>query len=128
VTLAIHALADRLALSRDPAPLDRTFWISLAFAGVPALVAGGGVARMVAHRLAENPHLGLRAALWRGGSAMAVCGVGLAVLAGVPAGVLGERLLGWIPYGLAGLLAGAVTGVAISVLAALRQRRFAAPA
>ena len=127
LTLALHGLGDRLGLSRNPAPLDRTFWISLVFAGLPAFAAGGGVARLVAHRLAEQPHLRLRAAVWRGGATMAVAGIGLAILAGVPAGVLGEHPLHWLPYAIAGLAAGAVTGVAISVLAALRQRRFVAP-
>src|SRR5688572_28357643 len=77
LALGIHAVSEPLGLSRRPAPLDQTFWISLAFAGIPAFVAGGGVARLVAHRLAEHPHLGVQNALWRGGWAMAMSGVGL---------------------------------------------------
>jgi hypothetical protein len=128
LALGIHAVSSTLGLGRSPAPLDRTFWISLAFAGVPAFIAGGGVARLVAHRLAENPHLGVQNALWRGGWAMAVAGAGLAILAGVPLGTLTENLVTWVPVGIAGLASGALTGVAVSLLTALRQRRFVPPA
>ena len=128
LALGIHAVSDPFGLARRPVPLDQTFWISLAFAGVPALISGGGVARLVAHRLAEHPNLGVQNALWRGGGAMAAAGIGLAILAGVPLGTLTENPVTWIPVCLAGLFAGALTGVAVSLLAALRQRRFAPPA
>jgi hypothetical protein len=123
LSLGIFALTQKLGFGPLVAPLDEIFWISLVFSGLPAFVAGGGVARTVAHRGAERADMTLGRALGLGAATMAVGGVGLALLAAVPLGALPDDPRHWAPVGVVGLAAGAVTGLALSLLVALRQRR-----
>lgn len=125
-TLAVHGLIRELAWGGRDVPLDRIFMTSLAFVGFPAFVTGGGVARLAAHRLAERPEIGVAGAVRRGVLAMAVAGIGLALLGVVPLGILPDRPREWWPVAVVGLVLGVTCGLAVAVLAAMRQRRRAA--
>jgi hypothetical protein len=123
LSLGIFGLTQRLHWGPLVAPLDEIFWISLIFSGVPAFLVGGGVARTVAHRIAERDDMTLGKALGLGSITMGVGGIGLAILCAVALGALPADPRVWAPIGGVGLLAGGLTGLALSVLAALRQRR-----
>jgi hypothetical protein len=81
------------------------------------------VARLVAHRMAERPDSGLGRAVARAAAAMGFAGIGLALICAVPLGVLPEEPKYWWPLAIVGAVAGTVTGVAVAVLAGMRQRR-----
>lgn len=117
-TLAMQLLGRRFGLLRADASIPL---LALVFAGLPAFLTGGGVARLVAHRLAEEPsgHAWTTAA-----APMAIAGVGLLLLTAVPTGGLPEKPAQWWPLGVAGLLAGFVTGVAIALLVGPRTLRY----
>jgi uncharacterized membrane protein YbhN (UPF0104 family) len=123
LTAGLYGLTARLGWGARQPSIEEIFIITLAFAGVPALLTGGGVARLVAHRMAEQSELTVGRAMRRGAVAFAVAGIALAVLAAVPLAVLPERPQRWVPLALLGLAAGAVTGAATAVLVGLRQRR-----
>jgi hypothetical protein len=93
------------------------------FAGFPTFLAGGGVARLVAHRVAEGRAASPIASLLRGALGMGVAGAGAALLTAVPLGDLPERPTAWWPVGVAGLCAGVVSGLAVAVLVAGRAER-----
>lgn len=122
-TVGIFGLTQRLGWGPLVVPLDQIFWICLIFSGFPAFLAGGGVARTVAHRMAENPDMSVARGLTLGSLTMSVAGIGLAVLTAVPLGTLPDDPRHWAPLGGVGLAAGLLTGLACSVLVALRQRR-----
>jgi hypothetical protein len=124
--LGIFGLTQVLRWGPLEAGIDRILSISLIFAGFPTFLAAGGVARLVSHRLAEKPAGGLGRAVLRGALAMAAAGMGLALLCAVPLDALPEKPQHWAPMFGVGALAGAVTGAAIGVLVAMRQRRHAA--
>src|SRR5262249_46548459 len=83
-TLALAFLAERLHIGRPDATQAQIGLMAAIFAGLPAFLTGGGVARLVAHRLAESP----APRVWRGlvlaVLAMALGGIGIMVLAAVP--------------------------------------------
>jgi hypothetical protein len=128
-TLALHVLAGRVLIGRTEVLEVQIGILALIFAGLPAFLTGGGVARLVAHRLAERDPLGggrlvpVRA-LAVGAAAMALCGVGLMLLTVVPLGGLPERPVKWWPLGAAGIGIGIVTGLAIAVLVGARTQRW----
>jgi hypothetical protein len=124
--IGIYALTQRLGWGPLTAGIDRIFIISLIFAGFPSFVLGGGVARLCAHRLAERGEAGLGRTFARGVTAMGVAGLGVVLLCAVPLGALPDSPRHWGPAAAVGLLAGAVTGAAIALLAGLRYRRHAA--
>ncbi len=125
VTAGIYGLTHPVGWGARAHGLEHILSISAIFAGIPALLVGGGVARLAAHRLAERPEIGLAGSLRRAAVTMAVGGIGLALLAAVPLGVLPEHPARWWPVGVVGLVAGALTGLAIAVLAGMRQKRAA---
>lgn len=126
LSIALRILA-RGAHVGDPAmPLETLLATAAIFAGVPALLTGGGVARLVAHRAEEHGGAGspsLTRAMLTGAGAMAIGGTGLAFLVAVPLGGMPERPLAWLPLAGAGAAAGIVTGLALGVLVGQRQRR-----
>jgi hypothetical protein len=126
LAVGIYGLTQRLHFGPRAVSLDEIFWISLIFSGIPAWLVGGGVARVVAHRSVERSDMTLGKALALGAVTLGVGGIGLAVLAAVPLGVLPDDPRQWAPIGAVGALAGALTGLAVTVLVALRQRRHAA--
>ena len=112
-------LAARVLAVGDPTNgLDRIGRMALAFAGFPAFLTGGGVARLAAYR----PR-----ALLAGTLAMGAAGIGLAYLTAVPLGGMPEDPIRWAWLALAGLTSGAVTGLAIAGLVETRHRRLSAP-
>ncbi len=124
-TVALGLVADRLHIGRSDVTQAQIGVLALIFAGVPAFLTGGGVARLVAHRLAESTAPTAGRALVLGAVAMALGGIGLVVLVAVPLGGLPERAARWWPLAAAGVVVGAVTGLAIGVLVggrALRHR------
>jgi hypothetical protein len=120
---ALLFLARRLHIADPDATLERIVILSAVFAGFPTLLAGGGVARLVAHRVAEGAQV--RTGLWKGMITMGAAGVGAMTLTAVAVGGLPEKPARWAPMFGAGLLVGLVTGLLISVLAALRAKRHA---
>jgi len=124
--LGIAALSQRLGWGPPQLELDRILIISSIFSGFPAFLAGGGVARLCAHRLAERPGAGVRHALARALPAMGLAGLGLALLCAVPLGLLPDDPRRWGPLGATGLAAGVITGLAIAILAGMRHRRHVA--
>lgn len=130
VSVAVYLLAGT-GLGDVASPLPRVMRFALIFAGLPAFLSGGGVARLVAHRVAEAPARprGLLHALVRplliAAFAMGAAGIGLTYLVVVPLGGMPERAQAWAPVAAAGFVAGALTGLAIGALVGLRQRRHA---
>ena len=123
ITLALQALA-RLAHVGAAGATDAQILLYAAiFAGIPIFLTGGGVARLVAHRLAESHVPSLARGLIAGVLAMGIAGAGLALLAAVPLGGLPEKPERWWPIFAAGVAAGAVTGLAIGLLVASRTLR-----
>lgn len=123
VSLAVTALTGL----GNPPELTRALRLACIFAGVPALLMGGGVARLTAsrlveHRVAKAPGR-LPRALGIGASAMGVAGAGLAVLVGTPLGGMPDHAAGWIALLAAGMAAGAITGLPIGALVAARFAR-----
>ncbi|MSP16070.1 MAG: hypothetical protein EXR73_05560 [Myxococcales bacterium] len=124
VGVALLLLARTVGIGDAASTAERNAHFALLFAGLPALLSGGGVARLVAHRLAERagpPRL--RTALALGVSAMALASIGLAILTAVPLGELPEEPLGFAPIAAAGLVAGMLPGATIGLITLLRQRR-----
>lgn len=121
---AALAILARTAGVGDPATgLERLTRLAYVFAGFPAFLSGGGAARLAAHRAAESGAVGWRLPLVAGAASMGLAGAALAYLVAVPAGGMPEEPVRWIGAGVAGLLAGALTGLGIGALVALRQRR-----
>ena len=95
---------------------------AMIFVGLPALLTGGGVARLAAHRTLEVPgYRVVRTAFARATPAMAVAGAGLIVLLGVPLGGLPEEPWRWSFIGLAGLISGIPAGLVIAWWVARRS-------
>lgn len=121
--LALLAVAQRLHVGAA----DSTEWHALTFAaifaGLPTFLCGGGVARLVAHRLAESSAPSPRRGLVLGAIAMGLGGVGTAILTAVPLGGLPEKPATWWPIAVAGLVAGGATGLAIGLLVGARTLR-----
>jgi hypothetical protein len=122
-TLALAFLAERLHIGRPDATQAQIGLMAAIFAGLPAFLTGGGVARLVAHRLAESPEPRAWRGLVLGVIAMALGGIGIMVLAAVPLGGLPEKSARWWPLGAAGAAVGAVVGLAIGVLVSGRTLR-----
>jgi hypothetical protein len=122
--LGIYGLTQRLGWGPMETGFEHILFISLIFAGFPAFLVSGGAARLVAHRIAERPERGFGRSLVRGALAMGVAGIGIVLLCAVPLGALPENPRHWAPMGGVGLAAGAMTGLAVAVLAGMRQRRF----
>jgi hypothetical protein len=120
--LGIPLLTLMLSVCQPTVPLSLIFLHAAGFAGVPALVTTGGVARWVAHRLAAGdrpPSVG--AALRISAPALAVGGAGWAILALVPLGPPIPSSWGLPIAG--GALVGIVTAAAVAVLVGVRQKR-----
>jgi hypothetical protein len=131
VSVALLGLARVAGIGDPESPLDRIALLSAIFAGFPAFLSGGGVARLAAHRLAEVRFAGgavppLSRALVIAALAMGAAGIGIAVLTAVPIGGMPEEPPLWAIVAAAGLVAGAITGVAIGLLVGMRQRRYLA--
>jgi hypothetical protein len=120
--LGIPLLTLVLSLFEPSVPLSLIFFHAAGFAGIPALVTTGGVARWTARRLAEGdrpPSVGT--AFRISAPALAVAGAGWAILVLVP---LGPPLpLSWGPELVGGAAAGIVTAAAVTVLVGVRQKR-----
>jgi hypothetical protein len=123
LSAGLYGLTSRLGWGLRQPGLEEILVITLIFAGLPALLTGGGVARFVAHRIAESPASALGGAMARGAVTFAVAGVGLALLAAMPLAVLPLHVERWWPLGVLGVVAGAITGAGMTVLVALRARR-----
>lgn len=128
LSMALYALGQVTEEREAALPLYHIVTYAFLFAGVPAGIAGGGVARLAAHRSAERAHesgqpLAMTRATLLAAAAMAVSGAGLAVLVAVPLGGMPESSLAYLPLCGAGMGAGALTGLAIGWLASTRQRR-----
>jgi hypothetical protein len=125
-TLALLAVAQRLHVGAADASEAQVVTFAAIFAGLPTFLCGGGVARLVAHRLAESTAPSARRGLVLAAIAMGIGGVGTAILTAVPLGGLPEKPAAWWPIALAGLIAGGATGLAIGLLVGgrtLRHRR-----
>ncbi len=121
--LGLLAVAQRLHVGAADATEWQAFTFAAIFAGIPTFLVGGGVARLVAHRLAESEAPSARRALVVGAIAMGIGGVGTAILTAVPLGGLPEKPAGWWPIAVAGLVAGVATGLAIGFLVGARTLR-----
>jgi hypothetical protein len=123
-TLAIYALPRVFGVGEAESSMGRIARLSVIFAGFPAFLAGGGVARLVAHRYAERVAKGtLGADLAVGAAAGALAGIGTVVLTAVPVGGMPEIPLAWLWVIAVGAISGALTGSAIGVLIGVRMRR-----
>jgi hypothetical protein len=115
VCLALYLCA--LAGVGDPGqPVVRVARLALAFAGLPAFLTGGGVARLAAHRALGAPigQVGPRA-MRAAVPAMAAGGAALAFLVAVPLGGMPDRPWPWLWLAVGGALAGALTGALIGL-------------
>ncbi len=95
---------------------------ALIFAGLPAALAGGGAARLAAHRVLEVPgYRVVRTAFASATPAMVIAGAGLVILIGVPLGGMPEESWRWSFLALAGAVAGIFPGLAIAWWVARRS-------
>ena len=105
-----------------PQPGVRVARFALVFAALPALLAGGGAARLAAHRALEVPgYRVLRAAFANATAAMAIAGAGLVILIGVPLGGMPEESWRWSLLALAGAASGIPAGLLIAWWVARRS-------
>jgi O-antigen/teichoic acid export membrane protein len=122
VSFALFMLAQRVGIGDPTASLAHILTLAGIFAGVPTLLSGGGVARLVAHRLVEQ-----KRSMWRGlaiaTAAMSLVGVAMTTLVAVPLGGMPDRPVQWAPIFAVGLAIGAVTGLAVGLLTAMRVKR-----
>jgi hypothetical protein len=120
--LGVPLLTLAIAAGERGVALDTILSHAAIFAGFPALITTGGVARLIAARLAQRdrpPTIG--AALAIGLPVMALAGAGLGMLVLVP---LGPPTPGtWGPMLAGAAAAGLATGAALAVLVGVRQRR-----
>jgi O-antigen/teichoic acid export membrane protein len=128
ITLPLLALvleAVARATHLGPADASRAHILSFAaiFAGFPTFISGGGVARLVAHRLAESASPRTLRGVVIAAVAMAIAGLGAALLTVVPLGNLPERPAAWWPLLAPGAGVGAVAGVAIGLVVSGRAGR-----
>lgn len=126
LAVAIRWMARVLLVGDSTKPLDEVLVLAAVFAGIPALVTGGGVARLVSHRTAEKQG-GSGSIPWRvlveGTLAMGFAGAGLAFLVAVPLGGMPEAPLEWAKIAVVGLVVGLLIGLASGGLALVRTRR-----
>jgi hypothetical protein len=95
---------------------------ALVFASLPALLAGGGAARLAAHRALEVPgYRVVRTAFASATPAMTIVGAGLVVLLGVPLGGMPEEPWRWSIIAGAGAISGIPAGLAIAWWVARRS-------
>jgi hypothetical protein len=128
LVMAFELLSALLSIGDPGTSLRRLLAISLIFAGFPAVIGGGGVARLTAHRLAERARTGrthnLSTALRIASIAMSAAGAALAILIAVPVGGMPDTPIRWTIIVAAGAIAGGATGVAIGAMTGLRVGRF----
>ncbi len=125
ITLPLTCLAMAL-LARagvvGPQPGLRLARFALIFATLPALLAGGGAARLAAHRALEVPgYRVVRTAFAHATPAMAIAGAGLMTLIGVPLGGMPEEPWTWSLLAAAGAVCGVPAGAAIAWWVARRS-------
>ncbi len=125
-SLTLLALLSAVGTGDADAGLTRIVRLSVIFAGLPAFLSGGGVARLVAHRLAEGAP-GMRRALPIGVAAMAAAGAGLEILTAVPVGGMPDDRIAWLGVAGTGAISGALTGLAIAALVGMRVARHHRP-
>ena len=115
------ALLERAGVVAEQ-PGVRLARFAMIFAGVPALLSGGGAARLAAHRALEVPgYRVVRTAFARATPAMVVVGAGLMILVGVPLGGMPAEPRRWSFLALAGAIAGIPAGLAIAWWVARRS-------
>jgi hypothetical protein len=124
--LTLFALLSSMGPHDADSGLGRIARMAGIFAGFPAFLAGGGVARLIAHRLAEGGS-GTRRGLFIGALAMAVAGAGIEVLTAVPVGGMPPESAAWAAVVGAGAISGAITGLAIGALVGMRVARHQGP-
>ncbi len=120
--LGVPLLTLAIAAGQHGVPVDVVLSHAAIFAGFPAAITTGGVARLIAARLAEGdrpPTVGRALAV--GVPVMTVAGGGLGVLVLIPLGPPAPS--GWGPMLAASAAAGLATGAAVAVLVGMRQRR-----
>src|SRR5262249_15453033 len=127
-TLALAQLAEHRHIGRADLSQIQIGTMALIFAALPTFLTGGGVARLVAHRLVEAATPPATRRLGIGAVAIACGGVGTIVLTAVRIGGLPEHARDWWPLGVLGAGMGAVIGIAIALLVGLRALRHRAPA
>ena len=126
LAVTLSFVARHLGVGNPSAPMEHLLAAGLVFAGLPALLTGGGVARLVAHRVEERAEINatsLAHAAAIGAAAMGIASAGLAFLVAVPLGGLPVAPLRWLPLAGAGVAAGLATGLVIGGLVGARQLR-----
>lgn len=123
LTVALETVARTFHVGPTEASRLQILTFAGIFAGFPTFVTGGGVARLVAHRVAERTAPRIARGVVLGTIAMGIAGVGAALLTVVPLGNLPEAPARWWPLLAAGLVVGVVTGTAIGLLVAGRTVR-----
>ena len=111
ISLAIFGVG-RLGLGGERPAMIPALRLVFVFAALPGLLTAGGIGRLAAQASLDG---GRPRAIWVAGRAAAIAGVGLAVVGAIPNGVIPDAHAGWAILGLAGLLAGALGGVAIGL-------------
>lgn len=104
-------LLPRMGLGASTPPMLVVRMTSL-FAGLPALLTGAGIGRLVAY---ESVKRGRRSAIARGAGVHALAGVLLAFIAALPHGYLPASSFQWASLVLVGGAAGALCGAAIGM-------------
>lgn len=129
LTLGLSILAWLGMGHRETSP-ERILRMVIAFAGVPAVLTWGGIARLAA-RTAIAPRGGVVPATLRAGLAGAAAGAGLAVIAAIPLSLFPKdpmHELGMVlGIALAGSGAGALSGAATGLLLGGQARRSRGP-
>jgi len=109
LSVGVWAVA-RLGFGDPDVGFLRIMWLTTVFAGLAAVFTAGGIGRLAASVMVER---GRRRAIFAAARAHAVAGAGLLVIAVIPHGQVPLHRIGWVELGAAGLVPGAVCGIAI---------------
>ena len=106
---------------------DRSLLFACIFAGLPAMVTGGGVARVAARRsiryAQESPMRAVTQASMAAARNYAVAGIAHVFLTAIPLGLLSSNRPQWVWWITAGALQGAMVGAVIGLWVGHRPQR-----
>jgi len=112
LTAAVWALA-QLGVGNPDAPVMRIMRLTTVFVGAAAIFTAGGIGRLAAYASIDG---GRRRATFVAARAHAAASAGLVLIAAIPHGQLPDRLLIWLAFPAAGLVAGAACGAVIGLV------------
>ena len=109
-------LLARLGVGDPGAPFMHVLRLAAVFAGTAALLTAGGVGRLAAHASVDKIGGGRKRAVAVAARAHAAAGVGLLLIAAIPAGGMPGHSWKWLAYPCTGALVGAACGAVVGLV------------